>query len=567
LLVRANEVVSNDRLIDELWGENPPETAATSLHGLVSQLRKALEPDRVARMPGEVLVTRAPGYLLRVGPRALDAREFERLLLEGRETLAEGDVARASETLRSALKLWRGQALTGIDDVPAVHAEASRLEELRAEALEDGIDADLALGRDRTLVPELEALVESEPLRERPHGQLMLALYRSGRQAEALEHYKEMRRTFVERLGIEPTPRLRELEQAMLAQDPELDVGLPRFRPPERLRRRSRRLVLPALALTAVAVATAGTVALLLTRGNDNAALAAPGTVAVVDAKTLRVVDSVRVGSEPVAIVYGHDSVWVANSEDGTVSRIDPKTRDVEATIGVPSPVDLAVGAHAIWVAGGIDGTVSRIDPDSNDVVATLDLRGADPLVPRTVNGIAAGAGGVWAAVAGKVLVRIDPERNRVVRSTDLGATPLAVASERGAVWAVTAAGRLLRIEPTTGVVTSELSVGPPGSFPTDVQTADDGVLVLVGAIWQVDRATTRLERTLDVGGFITAAVDAAGPGLWAVTANLTGEGDLIRFFDPALAKTPRNVQVGSAPTAVAVGAGAVWVAIGRRDV
>jgi YVTN family beta-propeller protein len=394
LLVRANEVVSNDRLIDELWGENPPETAATSLHGLVSQLRKALEPDRAARTPGEVLVTRAPGYLLRVGPRALDAKEFERLLLEGRETLAEGDVARASETMRSALKLWRGQALTGIDDVPAVHAEASRLEELRAQALEDRIDADLALGRDRTLVPELEALVESEPLRERPHGQLMLALYRSGRQAEALEHYKGARRTFVERLGIEPTPRLRELEQAMLAQDPELDVGLPRFRPPERLRRRSRRLVLLTLSLTAVTVAIAGTVALLMPGGN-RAALAAPGTVAVVDAKTFRVVDSVDVGSEPVAIVYGHDSIWVANSEDGTVSRINPETRDVEATIGVPSPVDLAVGADAIWVAGGIDGTVSRIDPESNDVVVTLDLRGKDPLVPRTVNGIAAGAGGV----------------------------------------------------------------------------------------------------------------------------------------------------------------------------
>jgi YVTN family beta-propeller protein len=541
----------------------------------VSQLRKALEPDRAARTPGEVLVTRAPGYVLRVGPRALDAKEFERLVLGGREALAEGDAGRASETLRTALTLWRGQALTGIEEVPSVHAEASRLEELRAEAFEDRIDADLALGRDRTLVPELEALVEREPLRERHRGQLMLALYRSGRQAEALELYKETRRTFVERLGIEPTPRLRELEQAMLAQDPELDVGLPRFRPPERLRRRPRTVVL--VATVAAAFAIAGTLALLLTRGNQAAALAAPGTVAVVDAKTLRVVDSLDVGSEPVAIVYGHDSIWVANSEDDTVSRINPETREVEATIGVPSPVDLAVGAHAIWVAGGIDGTVSRIDPESNDVVATLDLRGRDPVVPRTVNGIAAGAGGVWAAVAGKELVRIDPARNRVVRSIDVGAAPLAVASEPGAVWAVTGAGRLLRIEPSTGAVTSELSVGSPGTFPTDVETADDGVLVLVADIWVVDRESTQLERTLDVGGFTTGVVDASGPGLWAVAVTYnprpnessakSPEGALIRFFDPALAKPPRRIQLESArPTAVAVAPGAVWIAIGRLE-
>ena len=563
MLVRANEVVSSDRLIDELWGESPPETAATSLHGLVSQLRKALEPDRAARTPGEILVTRAPGYVLRVGARALDSAQFERLLLEGRDALAAGDAERASERLSTALALWRGQALAGVEDLQSAHAEAVRLEELRIEALEDRIDADLALGKDRTLVPELEALVEREALRERPRGQLMLALYRSGRQADALELYKETRRTFVERLGIEPTPRLRELEKAILAQDPELDAGLPRFRPSERLRRRPRRVVLVAAAAGLTAIA--GAAALLLTRGDDAAALAAPGTVAVLDAKTLQVVDSVEVGSDPVAIVFGHGSIWVANAEDDTVSRIDPATREVEDVIGVASPVDLAVGPDAIWVASGIDGTVSRIDPESNDVVATVDLRGRDPFVPQTVHGVAAGLGGVWAAVSGKELAQIDTAQNRVLRWIPVGGDQLAATVGHGALWVLT--GQLLRVEPTTGAVTARLPVGSPGAFSHDVVTADDGVLVLAGDVWVVNAESTQLERTLSVGAcpescFTTAVADAPGPGFWAATY----VGALVRLFDPALAEPPKRIRLGPQPTGIATTDGAVWVAVGEPE-
>lgn len=557
LIVHANEVVSSDRLIDELWSEQPPETAATALHGFVSQLRKALEPERALGASGAVLVMRSPGYVLRVDPAALDAARFEELLTDGRGWLDAGEASRAADLLREALALWRGQALSGADDTASAHAEAMRLDELRLEALEERIDADLALGRDDELVSELAALVEREPLRERLRGQLMLALYRSGRQADALALYQETRITLAARLGIEPTPRLRELEQAILRQDPELDAGLPRLRPPAVLRRRRGRVLLGAGVglLAAIAVATA----LVLTRGNGTPRQATPGSVAVVDPKAGRVVDTIQVGSGPAAIVYGHGSVWVANAEDETVSRIDPETRKVARVIGVASPVDLAVGADAIWVAGGIDGSVSRIDPESNDVVAEIDLRGPDPTAPRTVQGVAAGEGSAWACV-GRKLVRIDPATNTMVESVDVGAAALAAAVGHGSVWGVTAAERLLRIEPTSLAVTARTPVG----FPLDAEAADDGVVVLVRRpdfsgvdLWLVNPDSTRFTQTLAIEGSVTGAGDVRGPGLWAVTV----EGTATRVApDSHEQQTP--VSTGREPSGVAVGAGAVWVAI-----
>lgn len=561
LVVRANEVVSSDRLVDELWGEQPPGTATTALHGLVSQLRKALEPERPSGAAGSVLVTRFPGYVLRIDPGALDAARFEQLFGDGRDALDAGEASRAATLLRAALALWKGQAFSGADDAPLVHAEAMRLDELQLQALEERIDADLALGRDDDLVSELAALVEREPLRERLRGQLMLALYRSGRQADALALYQETRIMLAARLGIEPTPRLRELEQAILRQDPELDAGLPRLRPRAVLRqRRSRVLVVAGAVLLAVIAATA---AVALTRGNDTPLQATPGSVAVIDPEAMRVVDTIPVGSGPAAIVYGHGSVWVANAEDGTVSRIDPQTHEVVRVIGAPSPVDLAIGVDAVWIASGIDGTVSRIDPKTNDVVAEIDLRGPDPTAPLTVQGVATGEGAAWASV-GQKLVRIDVATNTVDKSVDVGAAALGAAVGHGSVWVVTAAERLLRIEPTSLAVTARTATG----FPLDVEVADDGVVVLVRRpdysrvdLWLADPDSARLERTLPVAGNPVGVSDVRGRRLWAVT--LEGTATLIDVVSDA-PRTP--VSTGREPSSVAVGAGAVWVAIRDRE-
>ena len=223
LLTRANEVVSTDRLIDELWGEQPPKAATNALQYHVSRLRKLLASS-------EAIVTKEPGYLIRVGPDELDLLRFERLVEEAQRSSPEA----AARILREALALWRGAALADVAHESFAQAEILRLEELRLVALERRIDAGLALGRDTELVAELEALVREHPLREQLRAQLMLALYRSGRQAEALDVYRQTRRLLVDELGIEPSPALQELEQAILHQDPELaprvEVVAPRQR-------------------------------------------------------------------------------------------------------------------------------------------------------------------------------------------------------------------------------------------------------------------------------------------------------------------------------------------------
>ena len=226
LLLNANEVVSSDRLIDELWGAAPPKTAGKSLQVLVSQLRKVLEPGREAGGSGQVLVTRSPGYLLAVEPGQLDLARFQRLAEEGRRALAGADrePERAARTLREALGIWRGAPLADLTYADFAQSEIARLEELRLAAVEDRLAADLECGRHAEVVGELEALVAAYPLRERPRAQLMLALYRSGRQAEALEAYRDAHRTLTEELGIEPGRELKGLEARILEQDPSLDA-------------------------------------------------------------------------------------------------------------------------------------------------------------------------------------------------------------------------------------------------------------------------------------------------------------------------------------------------------
>ena len=219
LLLHANEVMSAERIIDVLWGEAAPATARKALQVNVSRLRRILGAG--------VLVTRAPGYLIRVQDGELDAERFERLLAQGKHALATGDPGRAAALLRTALALWRGPALVDVIYEPFAQAEAGQLEELRLTCLEERIEADLALGRHADLVGELEALTDRHPYRERLSGRLMLALYRSGRQAEALEVYRRSRDQLVDELGIEPGPELRLLASRVLNQDPSLGWTAP----------------------------------------------------------------------------------------------------------------------------------------------------------------------------------------------------------------------------------------------------------------------------------------------------------------------------------------------------
>jgi DNA-binding SARP family transcriptional activator len=219
LVLGVGEVLSTDRLIDEIWGERPPVKAAKALQMYVSRLRKQLPPG--------ILLTEGRGYRLALSGEEIDARRFERLFEEGRSARTQGDAERAAGLLQQALELWRGPALADFAYESFAQGEIARLGELRVAAVEERIEADLARGRHSELVGEIEALVAAHPLRERLRGQLMLALYRAERQAEALQAYQDARRALVEELGIEPSPALRELEGRVLGQDPALAYAPP----------------------------------------------------------------------------------------------------------------------------------------------------------------------------------------------------------------------------------------------------------------------------------------------------------------------------------------------------
>jgi DNA-binding SARP family transcriptional activator/RecA/RadA recombinase len=227
LLVHANQVVPLDRLIEELWGEEQPAQAGASLQAYVSHLRRALEPGRPARTPPRVLVTQPPGYRLVVAPGDLDAARFVALAEEGHRLLEDGQPGPAAQVLREALGLWRGPALADVADEAFAQAERQRLEEHRLAALEDRLAAELAVGGHAGAAAELAELVGLHPFRERLHGLLMLALYRAGRQAEALRAFQAARDTLREELGIDPSPWLRQLEADILRQAPALDWTAP----------------------------------------------------------------------------------------------------------------------------------------------------------------------------------------------------------------------------------------------------------------------------------------------------------------------------------------------------
>src|SRR6516162_7483020 len=223
LVLEAGHVVPVDWLIDLLWREEPPAAAIASVQAYISQLRRVLEPGRPARAPARVLATQDPGYVLRIADDQVDALRFQALARKAHNDLADGQPATAAAQLEDALALWHGDPLAEFADEPWAVPAAARFTEAHDLAAEDRIGAWLALGRHAEAVAELEAMVEARPLRERRWGQLIVAAYRCGRQADALRAYQRCRTVLADELGLEPGPELLRLEAAVLAQDPSLD--------------------------------------------------------------------------------------------------------------------------------------------------------------------------------------------------------------------------------------------------------------------------------------------------------------------------------------------------------
>ena len=468
LLLDANQVVLRARLLAEVWGERAPGSEH-SLDVHISRLRKALAPSG----EGNALIRRGRGYLLCVEEGALDLVRFEQRIAAGQQALAEGRPAAAVGLLNDGLGLWRGEPLAEFADQAFAAAELSRLKELRLAALEARVDADLALGREAAIIGDLESLVNANPYRERFRAQLMLALYRAGRQAEALAVYADTRRLLIDELGIEPGEQLRELHGAVLAQDPGLrpagsawnesaGTGRPRVMPPGTARRPDWRRV--ALLSAAGLVAAAATLAGTLVPGNPNPAAGPgtiqPGSVAFIDAQSGRLIGDVPAGPSVGFIRAGLGSVWEME-DSGVLLQIDPRTRHVTDSIAVGvNPGDVAIGAGAVWITDKNSQTLLRISPQYGEITR-IPLPAQGLSSPDVGGGVAVGAGSVWVAEGLSRIVRIDPASGRV-ESTVSVPDAREVAFGDGAIWVgASDTGVLTKVDPRTGAVVATARIGP----------------------------------------------------------------------------------------------------------
>ena len=566
LLLHANEVVSLDRLIDELWGETPPPTAAKTLQAQVSRLRRSLngDEDPAAHMLGP-LETRGHGYLLKVEPGQVDADRFQVMLEEARRTRAEGKPEEAAEELRRALALWRGPALADFAYEPFAQTEIARLDELQLTALEERLEADLALGRDAELIGELEALVARHPLRERLRGQLMLALYRSDRQAEALHAYQEFRLALAEELGLEPSQGLQRLERQILEQDPELAAPARKLRPRPAWGR--ARLLVVTGALLLVAAVGAGVVLLLRDGGSETQTIAG-GNAGALDPRTGELLATIPLGTSPTSIAVGEGSVWVLDADDRTVSQIDPKELAVVRTFSTGStPTDLAVGAGGIWIGNGVrqvrtalPESVSRFAPESAVLDETIPLHPASDAALLLVSQhslaphIAVTDAAVWVVNPDLRVSRIDPQTNRVVAGV-AGVRALSIAAGESEVWIVNDQGEVVEIDPRTNRASkpipvaadrlTALAVGAGAVWAADPSG---------GSVWRIDTDPEPMLSTIPLG----VGVDGVAFGEGAVWA-FNEIADEVYRIDPDTYEA-RVVSRIAAPRGVAVGEGGVWV-------
>ena len=554
LLLRRGEPVSSDRLIDEVWGDQPPATATKLVHGYVSSLRKVLGDG--------LLLTEGRGYVLRVLPGQLDVERFEALVARGREALQGGDPLTAASVLREALAVWRGPALADFAYEPFAQAEIARLEESRVAALEDRVDADLASGEQARLVGELEGLVREHPLRERLRAQLMLALYRSGRQADALEAYQHARGELLDGLGLEPGRALQEIERAILAHDPGLDLPARRTPTPspESPRGRQRGAVLIAVAgalLLAVIVA----IAAKLASSGASTVRVAPNDVAVIDTRNDRVVGAIPVGDQPGPIAFGSGSLWVANLGDQNISRIDPGARRTLRNISVSSsPTGIAATASGLWVVESPNTNsvlVDRVDPEF-DTLGTVARIGN--VVPDGPGAIATNGHSVWVAPSTGDLTRLDGTSGKPAWHLDPNASPAGIAVGEDAIWLTDPeAGNVVRVDPS-GLLT-----------PITVGNAPTGIAVGGGAVWvadslddavvRIDPDTRSVTATIPVGRSPAGVAYGAG-SVWVADS---GDGTVTRI-DPHTDK-PRTITVGGSPQAITIADGKAWVTVDEQTI
>jgi DNA-binding SARP family transcriptional activator/DNA-binding beta-propeller fold protein YncE len=619
LLLNANQTVSVERIVDELWGEHPPATAAKIIQNYVSRLRGAFESDGI-------LITRGSGYELHVEPGGRDVDRFEERLSVGRQALVRGEAGEASRKLHEALGVWRGPALSDFALEEFAQNEIARLEERRLVAFEERIEADLALGRHRDLVGELEALIAEHPLRERLRGQLMIALYRSGRQSEALHAYQEARKTLVEELGLEPGPALQRLEQSILRQDrslalTELPSGTVTFLFTDiegstalvkSLRGRYREvLAAHARLLRAVfeqhsghEIDTQGDsffVAFQHARDAVLAAVAAQRALAGHDwpgDTEIRVRMGIHTGQAEVAEdrylgLSVHRAARIGASGHGGQILVSQTTQDLLADeeedlpdvaledLGVHRLKDLDRPAHLYQaVASGLPREfpplrVQETVPERALRTRRLLLAGGALLVAGAASALAFVLTGgsepaELSSVAANSVAVLDPDTSRVVEEIAVGKTPTSVAVGEGAVWVLNADDQTIsRIDPETKRV-EQFAIG---RTPTDLAAGEGALWVgngvkpsaLVGhpvatSLSKVDPERTSFRQSIRLprpqGALSNIVDDHIAVGAKAVWV-VNPDASLSRV-DPQTGEVTRVGEVDAA--AVAASGSSVWV-------
>ena len=528
LALRAGKPVDVEAIEEALWGDGPPPSATKIIQTYVSRVRKLLGPDAIR--------SSRKGYALAAGV-VVDAAEFHHLIDD--------------RSFSEALALWRGRALA---DVPALAAEGHRLDELRVSVAEECIEAELAGGEGPAVVAELETLVAEHPTRERLLGQLMLALYRSGRQADALAVYRNGRRALVEGLGLEPGPALRELERQILHQDPALLARpTPAGKPPRQRHRRRKLVAVLVLALSAAVAVSA----MALGRGKHASIAIRPNTLLELDPRTNRIVASFPVARAATSLDATAHALWVASERERTVSRIDLVTRRV-TTIGEPHPVTfLAHDDRGNIYASGFDFPfVWQIDPHTVQIVRSFRVR------TRAV-GLTSGGGSVWVVDRfANAVTRIDLAERRVAETIKTGVNPLGAAFGYGALWVANGdSGTVAVIRP--GAQKPILVRDIPSPF--GISAGDGGIWVASNgthAVYRIDPDTHAVVARIDLGtptDFLYT-VSAGSHGVWAV------EDHHVVRIDPASDRVVARIRFprGTEPKAVASTARAVWITVGN---
>jgi DNA-binding SARP family transcriptional activator/DNA-binding beta-propeller fold protein YncE len=562
LLLNANRALSTDRLVEELWPDHPPEHAAKTLQVYVSRLRKTIGPERLKTTP--------TGYALEVTAEELDTAQFERLIADGRAALEAGDTGHALSLLREALTLWRGPALADFRFESFAQSEIRRLEELHAAARADSIEARMSRGDANGVTAELKELIDENPLWERPRQQLMLALYRNGRQADALELYRATRNLFAEQLGIEPSPELQHLQRAILTHDPDLQAPTPS--PRRTLARRGGRRLLLGGALIAVAAAAALFTILVATGQDGGPLLATRNSLAVVDPKLNEVVAVMPLGGAPRGIAVGGGYIWTANADEGTVSQIDPRVLHVIRTVGVGARATALVEANGVmWVATGSDNSVVQIDARSGGVLGHARVS-ANPTASAFA--IDATRRGIWVG-SGDEIVKLDPSSGAAVSRWHYLGGVNDVGVESSAVWIASSHETLARFSPPERRLTAEVSLGV---IPMALARGDHFVWVAStahvdpgeravratyrAAVWKVDPVAARVIQTTQFGHELrhppTLDIAVGSGAVWVTSYE---EGTVARI-DPHTAQILKTIKIGGHPSAVVVARNRLWVSV-----